>query len=475
MIKCRTILKSGLAVPLATIVNGCAKPENKNETGFYEDGIYLSDNFAPVDIESTVTEMEITGSIPEELTGRFLRNGPNPLGEVDTSSHHWFIGDGMVHGIRLDGGRADWYRNRWVRSTRVVDALGESAAGRHLSGGPNTNVISHGGRTWAVVESGTAPSELDYELGTIGHNSDWGSYSAHPKYDPDSGELHAMCYDWANYRDHIKYVVMDKEAKLVKSMDISLSGMSMVHDMSLTEHYAIIFDFPVTLSFVALGLGADFPFRWDEDHEARVGLLPRRGETNDIIWCSVSQNYSFHPMNAFEDEEGNVIIDICRYDRMFADDTNGPFGDSLPKLDRWTINPKSQKVSEQRVDERPQEFPRCHPQLNSKPYQYGYSLAIGTKSFPAIYKQDMKSGESSKFSFGAGRHGAEPVFVPKETAKSEDDGYLMTYVYDEAKNTSELIILDALDLSRPALAQIHLPVRVPYGFHGNWVADNTLI
>ncbi len=471
----RTILKSGLALPLASLVNGCGRVDPEKVTAFYEDGLYLSGNFGPVEIESTVSEMKVSGSIPTELTGRFLRNGPNPFSDVDPASHHWFIGDGMVHGIRLEEGRADWYRNRWVRSTRIVEALGEASNGRALSGGPNTNVISHAGRVWALVESGTAPSELAYELDTIGNDSAWGAYTAHPKLDPDNGQLHAISYDWANYRDHVKYTVMGADARLVKSLDIPLPGMSMVHDMALTKHYAIVFDFPVTLSFIALGLGSKFPFRWDDKHQARVGLLPREGKAEDIIWCNVSQSYAFHPVNAYEDENGQVIIDLCRYERMFAADTNGPFGDSLPRLDRWTIDPKAKKVSEQIVNERGQEFPRCHPALNSKPYQFGYTLAVEDKSFPGIYKQDMKTGESSLFKFGKGRHGGEPVFVPKEAASSEDDGYLMTFVYDEASNTSELIILDALDLSRPALARVHLPVRVPYGFHGNWVADESLV
>ncbi|NKB36024.1 MAG: carotenoid oxygenase [Gammaproteobacteria bacterium] len=471
----RTLLKSGLALPLTSLLNGCSQVNEEDLTTFYEDGLYLSGNFGPVEIESTVTEMKVSGTIPEELSGRFLRNGPNPFSEVNPSSHHWFIGDGMVHGIRLEEGRADWYRNRWVRSTRIVEALGEAVNGRMLTGGPNTNVIAHAGRVWALVESGTAPSELNYELDTIGHDSGWGAYSAHPKYDPDKGELHAISYDWANYRDHVKYVVMGADAKLVKSLDIRLSGMSMVHDMALTEHYAIIFDFPVTLSFVALGLGSDFPFRWDEKHQARLGLLPRDGRAEDIIWCNVSQCYAFHPVNAYEDESGNVVVDICRYDRMFAADTNGPFGDSLPRLDRWTVNPKTQNVSEQIIDERTQEFPRCHPELNSKPYQFAYTLAVGDRSFPGVYKQDMKTGESSMFNFGKGRHGGEPVFVPKQSGTSEDDGYLMTFVYDETSNTSELIILDALDLNQEALARVHLPVRVPYGFHGNWIADKSLI
>jgi carotenoid cleavage dioxygenase len=265
---------------------------------------------------------------------------------------------------------------------------------------------------------------------------------------------------------------MDSDAGLVKSVDIPMPGMCMIHDMSLTENYVVIYDLPVTLSFMALGTGASFPFRWDNEHEARVGLMPRDGGPNDIIWSSVSQNYAYHPMNAYEDSDGNVVIDICRYDRMFDQDTNGPFGDSLPRLDRWTVNPKTQKISEQQVDDRAQEFPRIHPDLNSKPYRYGYSLAVGSKSFPAIYKHDMQTGESASFDLGPGRHGAEPNFIPKHVAESEDDGYLMTYVYDESRKASELIILDARDLSRPALAQVRLPVRVPYGFHGSWVPDD---
>ena len=469
MIKRRTLLQAGLALPVTTtLLNGCSQAGNST----MDYGSYLSGNFSPVTLESTITEMEVTGKIPEELTGRFLRNGPNPYGDVSASSYHWFTGDGMVHGLRLEEGKADWYRNRWVRSNHIVEELGESTNGRQLGGGPNTHVICHNSRTWALVESGTSPVELTYELDTIGHNPGWGAYTAHPKVDPVTGELHAMCYDWANYHDHIKYVVMDSQANLVSSTDIKMPGMCMIHDMSITENYVVIYDLPVTISFTALATGSNFPFRWDNDHEPRVGLMPRNGDPKDIIWSSVSQNYAYHPMNAYEDKDGNVVIDICRYDRMFDEDTNGPFGDSMPKLDRWTINTRTKILSEQRVDDRPQEFPRIHPDLIGKPYQYGYVLAAEGSEFPAIYKHDMNSGESWTFDFGPGRHGAEPYFIPKEDAQSEDDGYLMTYVFDEGRQASELIILDALDFSRPALAQVHLPVRVPYGFHGSWVSDD---
>ena len=441
-----------------------------NMTAGYAEGMYLEGNFAPVAEEQTLTQLEVIGQIPPELNGRFLRNGPNPLGEVDASSHHWFIGDGMVHGVRLRDGNADWYRNRWVRSQRLAEALGEATAGLPTSS-PNTNVIGHSGRVWALVESGAPPVELSYELGTLGNSPGWGAYTAHPKLDPDTGELHALGYDWAEYLDHVKYTVMGTDARIKKSVDIKMDGMPMIHDMSLTRRFVVIYDLPVTVSLLALGLGDDFPFRWDDDHEPRVGLMPREGGSDDIIWCPLpSACYAYHPMNAFEDAEGRVIVDICRYDKMFAEDTNGPFGENLPRLDRWTINPDDRRISVDTIDGRTQEFPRIHPDLNSKPYRYGYTVEAVGLNFPAILKHDMQTGESQRLAFGAGRQGAEPVFVPRQGASEEDDGYILTFVLDEAAAASELLIADARDFARGPLARVKVP-RVPYGFHGSWVAD----
>ncbi len=468
--KRRTLLQAGLSLPFGYALAGCAPEKDLSKmTSGYSEGMYLSGNFGPVPEEQTLTELKVTGQIPEELVGRFLRNGPNPVGEVDVASHHWFIGDGMVHGVRLEDGRADWYRNRWVRSADIAKALGESPDG--LPGGsPNTHVIGHGERTWAIVEAGSPPVELSYELDTIGNSASWGSYTAHPKVDPETGELHAISYDWASYRDHVQYVVVDPDGVESKRIKIPMNGMSMVHDMSLTENYVVIYDLPVTVSFMALGTGSNFPFRWDDEHEPRIGLMPRNGTGEDVIWSPMQACYAYHPMNAFEDADGNVVIDICRYDKMFAADTNGPFGDSLPRLDRWTVNPKMQKVSIDVIDDRNQEFPRVHPDLNSKAYRFGYTLQSDGPSFPAILKHDMQTGTSERLAFGDGRHGAEPVFVPKDGASAEDDGYILTYVYDEAAKASELFIADAQDFSRGPIAQVHIP-RVPYGFHGSWVPD----
>jgi len=436
---------------------------------------YLSGNYAPVAEERTATNLEVVGRLPADLNGRYLRNGPNPFGEVDRATHHWFLGEGMVHGIRLSEGRAAWYRNRWVRTEAIVAALGESLGDRLLAGPNNTHVIGHAGRTWAIVEAGAPPVELDDELGTVGRNDFFGTltdgaFSAHPKVDPDTGDLHAMAYKWPDFADHVQYVHVGRDGRVVKTVDVPLPGMVMIHDTSITERYVIVYDLPVTVSFDLLARGMRFPFAWNPDYAPRLGLLPRSGGAGDIVWCEVDPCYVFHPMNAYEDDHGQVVVDVCRYDRMFAADVQGPFGDSLASLARWTIDPQRRRVSATVIDERAQEFPRCHPQLNGKPYRFGYSVAVDASGgFPHVNKHDLRTGSCAQHVLGPGRHAAEPYFVPRGNARSEDDGYLIFFAYDAGRDASELVVLDARDMAQ--LARVLLPGRVPYGFHGSWIPD----
>ncbi len=146
--------------------------------------------------------------------------------------------------------------------------------------GPNTNVGGFAGTTWAMVEAGAVPVELTYELETVGRNDFHGTlpgaFTAHPKFDPDTGEMHAMVYAWAQWMDHVQYVVVGSDGRVTRTLDIPLRGMSMIHDMALTATYALIFDQPVTVDF-DLAFAGRFPFRWNPDYGNRVGLLPRDG------------------------------------------------------------------------------------------------------------------------------------------------------------------------------------------------------
>ncbi|WP_267881470.1 carotenoid oxygenase family protein [Streptomyces sp. NRRL S-1448] len=133
---------------------------------------YLSGSFAPVTEEVTAFDLPVTGRIPAHLNGRYLRNGPNPLGIEDPVAHIWTLGPGMVHGVRIRDGRAEWYRNRWVRSSSVADRLGEPRRGtpvdERLDMAPNVQVAGLAGRTFALLEGGIRPYELSYDLDTVG-------------------------------------------------------------------------------------------------------------------------------------------------------------------------------------------------------------------------------------------------------------------------------------------------------------------
>ena len=439
---------------------------------------YLEGNFGPVSDEVTVTDLSVTGSIPDWLNGRYLRNGPNPIG-ADPATYHWFTGFGMVHGLRLQDGTAQWYRNRYVRGDDVAAALGEEpkpGADIHfMDFAANTNVIGQAGRTFAIVEAGGRPYELDDELETIGR-CDFdgtlpGGYTAHPKLDPVSGELHAVSYYWG-WGNQVQYTVVDRDAHVRKIVDVTTTGSPMLHDMSLTETYAVIYDLPVVFDAEMAMSGSGLPYKWDDEYPARVGLLPRDGGADDVRWFDVEPCYVFHPMNAYDDGD-RVVIDVVRHPKMFATDMHGP-NEGLPSLDRWTVDLSAGKVLEERLDDHGQEFPRVDERLVGRRHRYGYAVAAGLDKSGeldfggnALLRHDMASGDTQSHAFGPGRGAGEFVMVPSSLDAAEDDGVLMGLVYDGNREASDLVLLDAGTLD--TVAEVHLPVRVPYGFHATWV------
>ncbi len=450
-----------------------------------KENLYLQANYAPVTKEVTATDLAVIGELPKELSGRYLRNGPNPAQAVDPNTHHWFLGDGMVHGIRLSEGRAKWYRNRYVGSSSIAALRGQPNIGgpnwNDSMGGPNTNVGGFAGTTWATVEAGGVPVELSYELETVGRNDFFGTlpgaFTAHPKVDPKTGEMHAIVYAWAEWMDHVQYVVVGADGRVSKTVDIPLPGMPMIHDMSLTQRYAVIYDQPVTVDLDLALTGSQFPFRWDPDYGNRLGLFPRNGEAVDIIWVDMPLCYSFHPLNAYDDSAGNVVIDLCVYDAMFDKDVQGPFGDGgLGRLERWVINPSARTSSISVIDDAANEFPRHRGSLTTLPYQFGY-CASPSEGFEAGWptlKHDLNTGKKWVFDHGPGRAAGEPVFVARDGGTAEDDGWLVTFVHDLGADTAEFVVMDAADFTRPYVAQVPLPQRVPFGFHGNWVSDRSV-
>jgi 8'-apo-carotenoid 13,14-cleaving dioxygenase len=446
---------------------------------------YLSTNFAPVETEVTAFDLPILGELPKALNGRYVRNGPNPFSDVDPVTHHWFLGDGMVHGIRLRDGRAEWYRNRYVGSERTGAHLGRPVTGPNWSGGdggPNTNVGGFAGRTWAMVEAGGTPVELTYELETVARNDFFGTlpgaFSAHPKYDPMSGELHAMVYCPGKWFDHTQYVVVGTDGRVRRTVDVPM-GMSMLHDMALTERYALVFDFPCVVDLDRAFAGDRFPFGWKPDYGSRVGLLPREGEASEIIWIDAPMCYSFHPMNAYDRADGSIVLDLCVYDKMMDHDRLGPFGDCLPRLERWEISPSGRRISVTVIDTSPQEFPRTASHVGTVEHRYGYVAGVGANRLGQTIKHDLQTGKRTSWDYGPGWGGGEPVFVARAAedgghALVEDDGWLITFTHSEDGSAANFVVLDAQDIERGPVATVTLPQRIPYGFHGNWISDRSV-
>jgi carotenoid cleavage dioxygenase len=439
---------------------------------------FLSGIHAPMMEERTLAELAVSGAIPPGLDGRYLRIGPNPIAP-NPASYHWFIGDGMVHGIAIEGGKALWYRNRWIRSNAVAKARGlDPAPGpRHDFDTVNTNVVAIGGRTFALVEAGSYPVELgetlDEQVYTAFDGTLQGSFTAHPHLDPHTGENHAICYEGRD-PGTIRHVVVDTRGRVIREEPITVKHGPMIHDCAITDRFVIILDLPVTFSMKALIAGRGFPYRWNPHHKARVGLMPRRGRQEDIVWCPVEPGYAFHVANAYDADDGRVVLDLCVYDTMFGDKAQGPDARSRG-LERWTIDPASRAVEILTIDSAPQEFPRPDERFFGRPYRHAWSMALPTDpadrfvGATALYAHDLATGERQVHDFGPGRHPGEFVFVPETEDSPEGCGWLIGFVVDTGAETTDLVILDARRFAEAPVASIHVPHRIPPGFHGNWI------
>ncbi|GIH89976.1 carotenoid oxygenase family protein [Planobispora siamensis] len=430
---------------------------------------YLRGHLAPVPDEISAVDLAVTGEIPAELAGRYFRNGPNPL--PGQNPGHWFAGHGMIHGVRLRDGRAEWYRNRWTMTTVFTEdarLVSDTGVVDRAAVTANTHVIRHSGRILALVESGL-PYEISPELETLGPRDFGGrlttAMTAHPKEDPATGELLFFGYGFAP--PYLTYHRLSADGELVESREVDVPGPTMMHDFAITENHVVWLDLPVT--FDMEGVGRGLPYRWDDAYGARLGVMRRDGgDGGKVRWYDIDPCYVFHVGNAHEDAEGRVVLDAVRYSpgsfRRIWDEISGNSDPAASAavigeatLHRWTLGATAR---EEQIDDRGIEFPSLNGDRTGLANRYLYAVAGD-----AVVKYDTATGSSQVKETG-GTTG-EAVFVPSEDARAEDDGWLMSIV--GAGDGSELQVLDAGSLER--VAAVRLPRRVPAGFHGNWFDD----
>ena len=468
-----------LGGPSWSVLTGCSsgQPSSGSSLSFpppdpgrpwWMQGVY-----APVQTEIESLDLPVRGSLPPELTGWFMRNGSNP---VNGDSEHWFLGDGMVHSVRLESGRATTYRNRWV------DTPIYRAGGGLMSAGPpggavgqsNVSVVSHGGRFYSLGEIGwpyliepgsldTAPTDFGGALHTY--------FTAHPRPDPATGELHAFGYGLV--APYLTYHVLSPTGELTYSAEVDLGRPVMMHDFAITESDVIFWDLPVIFDIGSVKDGALKAFKWRPEAGARIGVMPLGGPTSAIRWVEVEPCFVYHCSNAHR-EGDDVVIDVCRLPSAMAE----VFDDRPSRIERWRINTSgpalvlsTETLSDMRMD-----LPSIDRRFSGRANSYGwFANAIddgpgGAVQLPGMTRLDITTGRTDSWLPGPWLAAGEGVFAP--VGPGEGEGYIIGFVTDRRTMSSSLVVLDAMDMSSGPVAWIDIPQRVPVGFHGAWMADS---
>jgi carotenoid cleavage dioxygenase-like enzyme len=411
--------------------------------------------FEPVPDEITAHDLPVTGTLPPQLTGLYLRNGPNPR---PGSPFPFIAGEGMIHGVRLEAGQARWYRNRYVKTRGDAGIRGGRSS--------NTHVFAHAGRILSFVEV-ALPMELDRHLETLGPVDFGGvdsAFTAHGKIDPGTGELIAFGYQFAS--PQLTFYRIDRAGQVIERRAVDVSNPCYMHDFAMTERHAIFFDTPAVM---VQDWGRVLPFRWQEGRGTRLGVVPREGGA--VRWFDAAACQLGHTANAFE-RDGRIVVDGIRTDRFLSDVAADP-----PTLYRWEIDLTRGIVTEAAIGHHPVELPRIDERRNGRPYRYAYTVEyrdvgpanLASSSLLRCY--DVEAGTSVAKDFGVRYVPGEPVFVPKSADAAENDGWVLALRYDREMDRSDLVVLDASELGGDPVAVVQLPRRVPCGLHGSWVAD----
>ncbi|MGU7780801.1 carotenoid oxygenase family protein [Burkholderia sp. PU8-34] len=428
---------------------------------------------APVADEIDIDDLRVSGRIPRDLNGMLLRNGPNPLrGRFDGNDVlAWWPEAAMLHAIAFDDGRVTGYRNRWARTRRWADVHAPARAPSLPDTNPNVNVLLHAGELLALAEGGM-PLAITPELASVGvparHAGLAGGMTAHPKVDPRTGELMTFRADWK--APWLRYGVHDAQGVQRVDIELDLPAPSMMHDMAITATRSILLDLNVAYDFSMLSHGHRMPLRWHDERQARIGVIPRHG--GDVRWFDIAPCFIQHVVNAYDGDGSTVVLDAVRYASFLRIGKQpGVFEENeVGVLWRYVIDLAAGTVAETQIGEAGIELPRINDDRTGGAYRFAYAAAQPTNAeLRGVVRYDLQRGAVARYDVPEGDQNGEPVFVSRPGASDEDDGWVLAWVYRRATDTSDLVILDARCIDEGPVATIHLPRRVPAGFHGAWV------
>jgi len=448
---------------------------------------------------------EIEGQIPLELEGTLFRNGPGQLDINGQKYGHPFDGDGMICAIAFKDGKAH-FTNQFVKTPEFI---AEQKAGKILYRGvfgtqkvggwlsnifdlrnknvANTNVVYQGGKLLALWEAAHPYRLNPKNLDTVGLENFDGKlgagevFTAHPRRDNSTGDLWGFGVQ-PGPKSTISIYRVTSQGELSTESQVKVSGFCFLHDFAYTPNYRIFMQNPVSfkpLPFI-LGLAtAGECIELKPNSPSQFLLIDRQGNLQTI---TTDPCFVFHHCNAYE-EGDEIIVDSVCYPDYPKLEPNTDFREIdfdkviAGQLWRFTINPKLGKVKRELIIERSCEFPVVHPRCVGQKYRYAYIGAIAKESgnapLQAIAKVDMQTGKQEFHSFAPRGFISEPIFVPRDrdNNSAEDDGWVLTLIFNAAHNRSDLVVLDAQNITGKPLATLHLKHHVPYGLHGSFTHE----
>ncbi len=462
--------------------------------------------------EYTDVPLAVTGKLPATLDGVLLRNGPGLFERGAQRYAHPFDGDGHV--VRLDfADGAVRYTNRFVRTREYQE---EARAGRmlyrafgtNLPGGlaanlfrlrfknaANTSVRWHAGRLLALWEGGP-PHRLDVRtLATIGPEAFAGRldntsrsplarlapllpFSAHPRIDAETGELFNFGVVTGAPNRLLVYRV-GPDGRMDAPRAHPLQRFSFIHDFAVSRRWLCFpmpyadFDVPRALIGLKTAVGS---LRIATERPMQLLLLPRHPGAGEPILMDGPPGFVFHIAQAFDDDDGRLVIDLIRMDRYPEFDAwdalfeNPPAG-IMPRLERLVLDPARRSCERSglsaELDGHPFELPVAAPGPLGQPrrllYGVGAPPARRAPYLTAIQRLDTETGAFSIRDFGLDLVG-EPMLVP---GADGDEGWLLSLVFRADQGRTDLVVLRAADLTVVATAS--LGHALPLGFHGCWV------
>ncbi len=472
---------------------------------------YLHGPYTPVISEITAVDLKVlSGEIPRDLYGAYMRNGPNPILKPQ-GAYHWFDGDGMVHAVHFRDGRASYIR-KWVRTRALYDEIKYGKV--ELSGimGPydmsrvagheanainpqyckdtsNTTLNLHNGRLLTAWYNAGRLYSLDpLSLETYGEETFGGAIdatlNAHGKVDPRTGEF--INYDYGDFKSHFSYFVISANGHLRHKTRIDLPGPRLPHDTTITPNYTILHDFPLFHDVEILKKTGYRVVKFHRDMPSRFGVIPRYGTQEQIRWFEFEPGYVLHMVNAWE-EGDSIIMDGCFQPdpTIRRDPSEGPLGAMLAylrykgHLRRWRMNLRTGEHSEEQIDDLNVEFCLPDTEKYGVKTRYSYHQLIPTDmqtlAFEGLVKYDHLKGSREVYHYPKGWLANETTFAHGANNKlAEDSGYAITVATNIADYTSETWIFDAQNIMSGPITRIKLPARVPIGFHAAWFRGERL-